>query len=301
MSMTAAMVLCAGFGTRLRPLSDELAKPLMPVGDRPMLAHVVETLGRGGVRKLVINTHHRSDDFDSGINNIHASIQVLHESEILGTAGGVANASDALGDSDVVVWNGDILAPDLDVAALIERRRAIAASTLWVVEPRASGEGTVGLDARGHVVRLRGERFGSEASGGDFLGIQAMSAEFRATLPHKGCLVADVALPWLRSGGMIGSFAFGGAWDDVGTPDMLLRANLRWLERKGVASFRADGASLEAGARLERSIVGAGGLVRGAGLVRDCVVFLGGELHAPASRTIAGRKASVTVRGPATE
>jgi mannose-1-phosphate guanylyltransferase len=293
--MTSAMVLSAGFGTRLRPLTDELAKPLMPVGDRTMLAHAVETLRRGGIRDVVLNTHHRAADFDGRIRELGGNVQVVHESEILGTAGGVANASAELGAGDVVVWNGDILAPDLDVAALIERRAATGSDTLWVVAPRPSGEGTVGLDAGGRVVRLRGERFGSEASGGDFLGIQAMGPALRATLPVRGCLVASVALPLLRRGGAIGSFVFEGFWEDVGTPEALLRANARWLERQGLASYVAPGAHIDAGVRLERSIVGTGGVVRGSGVVRDSVVFPSAELLAPAARTLAGQKASVTV------
>jgi mannose-1-phosphate guanylyltransferase len=297
--MTSAIVLSAGFGTRLRPLTDELAKPLMPVGDRSMIAHVVETLGRGGIRDVVVNTHHRAEDFVGRFDGWDANIRVVHESEILGTAGGVANASAELGASDVVVWNGDILAPDLDVGALTNRRAATGGDVIWVVEPRAAGEGTVGLDVEGHVVRLRDERFGDEARGGDFLGIQVMSATFRATLPRIGCLVADVALPFLRRGGTIGSFAFQGFWDDVGTPDMLLRANLRWLERHELASYRAADARVEAGVRLERSIVGTGGAVVGDGIVRECVVFPGAVLRAPAVRTVAGRVAAVTLADPA--
>src|SRR5262249_9883692 len=95
--MTAALVLSAGFGTRLRPLTDELPKPLMPVGDRPMLAHVVEALARGGVSDVVVNTHHRAEDFASPIARFGLGLQVIHEPEILGTAGGLANAAGALG------------------------------------------------------------------------------------------------------------------------------------------------------------------------------------------------------------
>jgi mannose-1-phosphate guanylyltransferase len=193
------------------------------------------------------------------------------------------------------VWNGDILAPDLDVAAILERRLATGVGAVWVVAPRAAGEGTVGLDRSGHVVRLRGERFGSESSGGDFLGIQAMGGALRAGLPAKGCLVADVALPILRGGATIGSFAFEGSWEDVGTPEALLRANMRWLDRHGLASYRASDAPIGPGVRLERSIVGAGAVVTGAGVVRETVVFPGASLSAPAERTIAGRTTAVRV------
>src|SRR5262249_22038123 len=153
------------------PFTDELAKPLVPVGDRPMLAHVVDALRRGGAREVVVNTHHRAGDFDREIERLRANIQVVHEPAILGTAGGVANAAAALGDGDVVVWNGDILAPELDVAALVEDLHAGTGDVIWVVAPRVVGEGTVGLDGAGRVVRLRGETFGFEKSGGDFLGI----------------------------------------------------------------------------------------------------------------------------------
>jgi mannose-1-phosphate guanylyltransferase len=293
--MTSAMVLSAGFGTRLRPLTDELAKPLMPVGDRPMLAHAIDALGRGGIRDVVVNVHHLADDFITRISHLSLAIHVVHEAKILGTAGGVAHASNALGSGDVVVWNGDILAPDLDVAALIESRARAGAEALWVVEPRARGEGTVGLDASGHVVRLRGELFGEEARGGDYLGIQVMAPAFRASLPPEGCLVADVALPFLRRGGCIGSFAFRGSWHDVGTPEALLRANLAWLDHRGLASYRSPDAHIGDGVRLERSIVGAGATVLGAGAVRDVVVFPGATLEAPAQRSIVGRTAAVAV------
>ena len=103
------MVLCAGFGTRLRPLTDELPKPLMPIGDRPLLAHLYETLVRQGMRQVVVNTHHRANDFGNQIKIYAPDLQVLHEPKILGTAGGLSNAASALGVSDVVIWNGDPL------------------------------------------------------------------------------------------------------------------------------------------------------------------------------------------------
>jgi len=292
--MTAAMVLSAGFGTRLRPFTDELAKPLMPVGDRPMLAHVIDALRRGDVRDVVVNTHHRAGDFDREIEALRANVHVVHEPSILGTAGGVANAATALGDGDVVVWNGDILAPDLDVAALFGALRAVG-DVIWVVAPRRVGEGTVGLDSAGRVVRLRGEMFGAEVSGGDFLGIQALGPAFRATLPREGCLVADVALPRLRRGESIACLAFTGAWQDVGTPAALLRANLAWLERNGLPFYAAESARVAPAVRLAGSVVGAGAVVRGEGELRACVVLPRGELEAPAERTIAGSRAAIAI------
>jgi mannose-1-phosphate guanylyltransferase len=293
--MTAAIVLSAGFGTRLAPLTDELAKPLMPVGDRPVLAHVAAALARGGVGHIVANIHHRADDFVGVIKELDAEIHFIHEHSILGTAGGVANASLALGEGPIVIWNGDIVAPDLDVARLVDEENRASADALWVVEPAVPGTGTVGLDDQGFVVRLRGERFGQETSGGEFLGIQVMGAELRLALPREGCLVADVVLPLLRRGGRMASFLYRGIWDDIGQPASLLRANLRWLERQRLSAWSAASANLGAGAALERSVVGADAVIVGAGAVRECVVFPGARLTAPASRCIVGRHGALAV------
>ena len=293
--MTAAIVLSAGLGTRLAPLTDELAKPLMPVGDRPALAHIAGALGRAGVGHVVANIHHRAGDFAHEIRGLEGKIQFLHEPAILGTAGGIANAAGALGEGRILVWNGDIVAPELDIAALVAAHDRSAAAAVWVVEPAAPGTGTVGLNDHGFVVRLRGETFGVETRGGEFLGIQVLGPDLRRALPREGCLVADVTLPLLRRGGRVGSFLYRGLWDDIGLPASLLRANLRWLERQGLAAWSAADATVAAGVVLERSVAGEGATFDGAGAVRECVVFPGARLTAPASRVLVARGATLAV------
>ena len=300
--MTAASVLSAGLGTRLGALTQELAKPLMPVGDRPALVHIVERLAAGGIGRIAINTHHRAADFVAVRDRLGGDVELLHETNILGTAGGVANAEAALGAGDALVWNGDILAPDLDIGAILAAFGAPRGSAavrggaaLWVVAPLPVGEGTVGLDGEGHVVRLRGETFGVERAGGDYLGIQMMSAELRRALPREGCLVGDVALPHLRQGGRIATFAFAGEWDDIGSPPSLLRANLRWLRRVGRTSWCAPDAEVDPSVGLESTIVSAGARVAGAGHVRECVVFPGATLTAPATRKLVATKTVLDV------
>src|SRR3954454_11538931 len=111
----AAMILCAGLGTRLRPLTDELAKPMVPVGDAPALAHVALRVRLAAPARIVVNVHHRPDDVRTWAER--EGIVVSQEAELLGTAGGVARAAELLGDGDVLVWNGDILS-ELDPRAL---------------------------------------------------------------------------------------------------------------------------------------------------------------------------------------
>jgi mannose-1-phosphate guanylyltransferase len=293
--MHAAMVLAAGLGTRLRPLTDEIATPLGPVGDRPALLHTIAQLARSGCGPLVVNTHHRPDDFALALREPGHEAHVSHELVVLGTAGGVRNARALLGEGAVLVWNGDVVAPDLDVAALLRAHAESGAETTWVVAPRARGEGTVGLDAAGAVVRLRGRTFGEEERGGDFLGVHVIGETWREDLPESGCFAGDVALPRLASGRRVATFEFRGEWDDIGTPASLLRANARWLARAGLEAWLGPGARVASGVRLRSAVVGAGATVEGEGERSDAVVLPGARASAPASQAIFG--AGCVVRG----
>ncbi len=275
------MILAAGFGTRLRPLTDELPKPLVPVGDRAAVAHVVDRLVKAGIREAVLNTHHLGGAFTpERIASLPLRLRVVHERTILGTAGGVANAAPLLGDGDVILWNGDILA-DIDIAALLEAHRSARAPATMVVAPRPRGEGTVGLDEGGAIVRLRGELFGEEARGGDFLGIYAIGPVLRARLPREGCLIGDGCLPALRAGERIGSVTVTTAWDDIGSIASYLRANRRWLGRLEMRNFVGEGAEIGEGVTLEDAVVGAGARVGGRGIVRGAVIWPGARVEAP--------------------
>lgn len=331
------MILAAGLGTRLRPLTDELPKPLVPLGDRPAIAHIAARLAAAGIARAVVNTHHLAEAFTrERLAALPIEAVVLHEPVVLGTAGGVANAAGALGSGDVLVWNGDILA-DLDAAALLAAHAAGGAIATLAVAPRPAGEGTVGVDAAGGVVRLRGERFdgaaakrssrrevaldrlrdsqpaprrstpgrsardacsepsevGNEVEGADYLGVLVLSAEARSLLPPRGCLVGDVLMPALRGGRRVATHRVETSWDDVGTIAAYLDANARWLAARSLPSFVGEGARVDEGALLVRTIVGAGARVMG-GRLEACVVWPGAVARGPlrdAVITTAGRVA----------
>jgi mannose-1-phosphate guanylyltransferase len=322
--MVAAMVLCAGLGTRLRPLTDHLPKPLLPVGDRPALGHILSLLRGAGFERAVINTHHRAQAFEPFFAEFDLPVDVMHEPAILGTAGGLANARDALGRGDVLVWNGDIvLGCGAPPGGADHARRLITdllqhhdrwsagerAVATWAVAPRPPGEGTVGLDDRGCVVRLRGRVWGREHAGGDFLGIQVITEAMRRALPKAGCVLGDVAMPLLDAGAVIATLSWSGGWDDIGSPAALLSANLRWLEARGEGSFCGSGAEVDDRVVLLRSIVGRGAavgcdplastkgghLAEPSPLLREVMVLPGATAVAPLSRAIVGMRAVVRV------
>ncbi len=282
-----AMVLAAGLGTRLRPLTDHCAKSLVPVGDRPALAHVLDRLAAAGVTRIVVNAHHRALEVRDFVAARGSGVGVSEERELLGTAGGLARAADLLGAAgDVLVWNADIVA-DVDPIALVAAHAAapLRAATL-VVQPREAGQGSVGLDAAGRIVRLRRERIADESRGGEFLGVHVIGAALRGRLPERGCLVGDVYIPALHQGATLEAFVWDRPFFDVGDLRSYLGANLAWLAARGLGSWASPGARVAPGVVVERTLLGRGASVSGAGALDRCVVWPGAAAVAPLSSAV---------------
>src|SRR5260221_425111 len=119
--MNKAFVLGAGLGTRLRPLTDQLPKPLIPVFHKPLICYAFDHLLASGVREFIVNTHHLPEKYaDAFPDSIYKGTPVTfrHEPVLLETAGGIANIADLVRDESFLVYNGDILT-DLPLAPLI--------------------------------------------------------------------------------------------------------------------------------------------------------------------------------------
>jgi mannose-1-phosphate guanylyltransferase len=272
------MVLCAGLGTRLRPLSDELAKPMVPVGDAPAVAHVVARVRLARPARIVVNVHHRPGDVRAWAEGEH--IGVSHEPELLGTAGGVAGAAALLGSGAVLVWNGDILS-DFDPRELARAGEIPSLATL-AVHARPAGEGNVGFAADGRIVRLRKSSFGPEVHGGDFLGIHVLGEALRALLPKAGCLVGDVYIPALARGGRLQAHVTTAPFVDVGSVAQYLAANAEWLRSRGLASWAHPSAVINA--PIDGSVIGAGAIVDAPALAS--VVWPGAHVQSASSSAV---------------
>jgi mannose-1-phosphate guanylyltransferase len=282
------MFLCAGLGTRLRPLTLELPKPLVPVGDRPILAHLVNYVRKSRGEPRIVNTHHRPEAFESFIKSEGNGMSVSYEPELLGTAGGLAAVRHHWGSVPIVVWNGDIFAQP-NLSALVSACVGVAAS-LAVVE-RPVGEGTCGLDSEGRIVRLRGERFGTEQTGADYMGVFALEPSQLAYVPLRGCIVGDYFLPRLRRGDTLRGVTGHGEFSDVGTPSAYLRENLRWLGEhvKNSSNFLHPDAVVAKTVELEQCIIGAGAKITGYGRLERVVVWPGANVAASLSDAIVTR------------
>lgn len=286
--MLSAMLLAAGLGSRLRPLTDLCAKPLVPVGDRPVLAHILERLRAGGVDRIVVNVHHRADDVRAFVRGDGGKIGLSEERDLLGTAGGVARAASLLGGGDIVVWNADILA-SVDVRALVQAHGANPAGATLVVRRLAPGSGNVGVGGTGRIVRLRRERVADEVHGGEFVPVAVLGAGLRRRLPARGCLVGDAYIPALLDGAMLRAFAHDAPWHDVGSIGAYLAANLAWLDDRGLSRWAGEGAGARASVTLGRVVLGARSNAVGAGPLERCVVWPGSIATAPlADAVVAG-------------
>ena len=242
------MILAAGIGTRMAPLSDRRAKPVLPVLDEPLVARLVRELAGQGVEHIVVNAHAYPEQVADAVANAPVSVEISVERELRGSGGGILQARAFLEDSDpFLVVNSDMCV-DLDLASLLEahrRQRALATLALRD-ESRKHDFGTIGYADTGLVSRITNlvDR-GSENGSGLFTGVQLIEPEVLArmpTLPSFGILT-DVYVPLLRAGQPIGSWLqpTDTIWWPVGTPSELLDTNLEALR----LAVRAPGAPVD--------------------------------------------------------
>jgi mannose-1-phosphate guanylyltransferase len=288
--MFEAMILCAGLGTRLMPLTRELPKPLVPLGDRPVLAHLLAHIEAQGGTLRAVNAHHRPEKVQAFIRAYDPGVAVLVEAALLGTAGGVAAAKSYFGPGRLIVWNGDILArPDLRRLAGWAPEDPVVLS----VFRRPPGEGTCGIDERGRLVRIRGEIFGQEACGADYLGVFAVLREVLDGFPGRGCFVGDFLLPYLRAGQAVMTQCEAESFVDIGTLEHYLAENLRWLSVASASSWVHPRATVGSAVEMKQCIVGSGATVTGEGRLERVVVWPGADVHAPLCDAIVTKTSGV--------
>src|ERR1700729_2888166 len=164
---TKAMVLAAGLGLRMRPLTDRMPKPLIPVAGRPLLDHVLDKLGDAGVTEAVVNVHYLGAQIIELVApRRRPRVTISDErNQVLGTGGGVVKALPLLGDAPFFHVNSDTMwidgvKPNLD--RLAEAFAAARMDALLLLAPTAgsigyAGRGDFGMAPDGHLTR-RGER-----------------------------------------------------------------------------------------------------------------------------------------------
>jgi len=226
------MVLAAGLGTRLRPLTDACPKPLIEVGGRAMIEYPLRMLVAAGVEEVVVNLHHFAEQVRAVLGDgsrYGLRIWYSPEDPILDTGGAVVRARPLLGDEPFVLANCDaLLDPDLAAAWRQHCDRGALATLLVRADADADRYGPLDVDSSGRVRRFLGRpRLVSDVlERRMFCGVHLISPEIFVHLPASGAfsITRDVYVPLVESGARLFAFEHRGYWRDLGTTDELSRA-----------------------------------------------------------------------------
>jgi NDP-sugar pyrophosphorylase family protein len=289
-----AIVLVGGEGTRLRPLTETIPKPLLPMMNRPFLSEVLDHLAEHGVEEVILSSPYLESAFRPFIEargGALPSIRWITETTPLGTGGAIVNALPLVGDEAFFVLNGDILT-DLDLSELVRfhrERGARATISLAHVED-ARPFGLVPTGERGEVEEFR-EKPAELVPGDINTGTYVLEPSALQGWPMgENVSIEFQVFPALIEGGVpVFGLVSGAYWIDLGTPQKYLQAHFDLLEgrvarRSYEAPLVAPDAEVHPAARLgRRVVVGAGSHLASGATVEDSVLHAGSVVERDAT------------------
>lgn len=261
-----AVVLVGGEGTRLRPLTETIPKPLVPLMDRASLDHVLDHLARHGVHEVVLSSPYLEETFRAFIDARRGdpAITWITETEPLGTGGAIVNALEALGgDEPFLALNGDILT-DLDLTAMVamhgERGADATIALTHVSDARPYGLVPTDADERVREFREKPTELvpGDVNAGTYVLDPGALDGWTRGV---NVSIERDIFPSLIAQGRPVYGFVSDAYWIDLGTPESYLRAHFDILEGRVAfepaytAPFIADGAEVDVRSHVGRWVV----------------------------------------------
>lgn len=221
-----AMILAAGRGERMRPLTDHTPKPLLQAAGKPLIEHTITQLVANGFNDIVINHAHLGSQIEDRLGSGHqygANISYSPEGEqALETAGGIINALHLLGDEAFLVVNGDI-ATDFPFAEL-KNLTVDLAHLVLVDNPAHNAQGDFGLDKSGLLVSSSAEQF-------TFSGIGLYRPELFHNIP-KGPSKLGPLLRRAMANGRVSGQKMDGFWMDIGTPERLQELDFYYTQQR---------------------------------------------------------------------
>lgn len=225
----AAIVLAAGLGTRMRPYSAAVPKPLVEVGGKPLIDYALDRLAEAGVARAVVNVHHLADALERHLASRRAPQIVISDErgELLGTGGGIARALPKLGDAPFFLVNSDTLWLDgtrPNLARLAETFEPARMDALLLLAPT---RGSLGYDGRGDFtlqpdgrLQKRGE---GEVAPFVYAGVSILAPALFADAPSGAFALTPLFDRARERGGLFG-LPLEGIWMHVGTPDAVAAA-----------------------------------------------------------------------------
>lgn len=276
--VTKAFILGAGLGTRLRPLTNFLPKPLVPVWNKPIVLHALEHCQDAGITEFAINTHHLPDTWkrffpSSSYNDL--PISFFYEPDLLETGGGIKNIANFIGDDPVLVFNGDIIT-DMDLKALIHTH--VTSDNVVTMALRSKGENcNVAVDGD-KVIDIRNSLAVSEGTH-QFTGIYCINPEILELIPEGVKISIIPAFLELVKGKKVGVHLVEDAsWVDVGTIESYLEIHHSSSEADMSQSWVAPSADVDESATVEKSVIWAKAEIQAGVKMINCIVGEGVEI-----------------------
>jgi mannose-1-phosphate guanylyltransferase len=287
--ITQAFVLGAGLGTRLRPLTNELPKPLIPIFQKPLITFALDHLLEAGVERFIINTHRLPKCFERLFpeNSYDGHpVKLVNELVLLDTGGGIKNVQSLLGTKPFIVYSGDILT-DVDLEPLIEEHfRAQNDVTLGL--RRDTGLGASVVARNGRIVAISNQSDPTENF--DYANISVWNPEiFRRILPNHKVSFIPIVTKWIGEGGEIGGVALNDRkWFNIGSRSDYLEVHriisdehwkpyylraARWPEQVAASAIVDPTAQMRGG-----SVVGADCQVGADVILEDTILWPGAQI-----------------------
>lgn len=289
-----AMILAAGYGERLWPLTADRTKPALPVLGKPLVGYVAEYLSGFGIKQVVVNLHHEPESVREALGDggqFGVELQYVYEPVILGTSGALDNARALLEGETLVVINGKIIT-DIDLNAVFRTHRNNKALATLVLMKNQARERFSAIEVNAGLVTRFG---GMPRKDGEmplmFTGIQVLDPRIfdyipRGVFSHS---TTEVYPPAIAKGERIAAHVTEGKWYELSTLQRYLDISLALLKDRGreiemgenckidpaanvSESVLWDGVTVESGAQVTRAIIGDGVRVRAGQSIHDAVV-----------------------------
>jgi len=289
-----AMVLSAGYGTRLWPLTEDRTKPAIPILGKPLVGYVAEYLARFGVDDIVVNLHHRPESVRKALGDgsqFGVKLQYVDEPEILGTSGALDNAKSFFLEDTFAVVNGKIIT-DIDLAAALDTHRKTGALATLVLLRNIKRElFTVVRTKDGLVTGFGGMPSDNDQDPLMFTGIQLMEpAIFRYVPQHVfSHSTTDVYPAAMAAGEKIAAHIATGRWYELSTLQRYLEISLELMKDTGntvtvgaactisgeaeiTDTILWDRVTINAGARVNRAVLADGVTITSGETIQNAVV-----------------------------
>ena len=278
------MVLAAGLGTRMRPLTLLRAKPALPVMNRPLLHWTLDLLARNGVTEVMINLHHLPFTVMEAVGDgsvFGLRVSYSREPRILGTGGGPRKVRSFLGDAPFILVNGDMVF-DFDLRGLVRRHEKARARATLALRPNPDPRrySAIRTAKDGRVLSLAGLPRPSRGTPSLFTGVHVLDPALLDRLPAgPSDTVRDLYAPLVAEGETVLGVRVRGKWFDIGSPSLYL-ASQRALLAAGFGGAQRGvlvhpDAEVHRGARVSRSVVGPGCVIGSGARVTGSVLWDG--------------------------